>query len=164
MEAIGLLIQLLAVFGLLVIGGVAGRIAERRHYARIRGREKATIGIPVVAVEKAIDSSRAVSSSSLAVGSVVVSVDYFKRFLGALRMLFGGELGAYSPLLDRGRREALLRMKESHPAADAFLNVRLETASLSKGERKGLGSVEVVAYGTAITYAPIENALRSEGA
>ena len=41
----------------------------------------------------------------------MVSVDYFKRFLAGLRMIFGGRVSSYESLLDRARREALLRMR-----------------------------------------------------
>jgi uncharacterized protein YbjQ (UPF0145 family) len=44
-------------------------------------------------------------------------------------------------------------MKASCPGATQIINVRLETSSLSKNTRKGsIGSIEVFAYGTAITY------------
>ena len=68
-------------------------------------------------------------------------------------MIFGGELKSYSPLLDRGKREALLRMKESVPGADEYINCRMETSTISSGKGKAMGTVEVIAYSTAITYA-----------
>ena len=85
-------------------------------------------------------------------GVVVVSIDYYKRFLMGFRKIFGGELRSYSPLIDRGRRESLLRMKESCPDADLFLNCRLETSTISSGKGKAVGCVEVVAYSTAIKF------------
>jgi uncharacterized protein YbjQ (UPF0145 family) len=88
----------------------------------------------------------------LVIGSVVVSIDYFKRFLAGLRNLFGGRVTAYETLLDRARREALLRMKEQAEAAGAKLvfNVKYETSSISKGRKDTVGSVEMLAYGTAL--------------
>ena len=85
-------------------------------------------------------------------GSVVVSVDYFKRFLAALRNLFGGRVISYESLLDRGRRESLLRMKQQAEelGAGMVFNVKYETASISKGRRDTIGSIEVLAYGTAL--------------
>ena len=85
-------------------------------------------------------------------GSVVVSVDYFKRFFAALRRLTGGRLTSYESLLDRARREAVLRMKDQarRRGAQLVFNVKLETASISKGQRDSVGSVEVLAYGTAL--------------
>ena len=60
---------------------------------------------------------------------------------------------AYESLLDRGRREAILRMKEQAIAwgATQVINVRLETSSIGKQTGgKGLVSIEVIAYGTGI--------------
>jgi uncharacterized protein YbjQ (UPF0145 family) len=89
---------------------------------------------------------------ALVYGSTVVSVDYFKRFLAALRNLFGGRVTAYETLLDRARREALLRMKAQADALGAAMvfNVKYETMSISKGAARTIGSVEVLAYGTAL--------------
>lgn len=60
-------------------------------------------------------------------------------------------------MLDRGRREALLRMKAqaAGQGANAVFNIKLETSSLSQTDNgKGaLGTVEVLAYGTAGTLA-----------
>ena len=82
----------------------------------------------------------------------MISVDYFKAVLAGLRNFFGGRVTSYETLLDRARREAILRMKESASAykAQMIFNVKLETSSISKGPRNAIGSVEVLAYGTAI--------------
>jgi uncharacterized protein YbjQ (UPF0145 family) len=146
-----------------VLTGLAcgvGTTVERRHYKRIRLRESASLHVPV-ATFKTPPAGRRVSSATLAVGSVVISVDYYKRFLARLRMFFGGELKSYSSLLDRARREAVLRMKESCPQAEMFINFRFETASISKGRNKAIGSVEVLAYSTALQFA---DEVRSEAA
>jgi uncharacterized protein YbjQ (UPF0145 family) len=85
-------------------------------------------------------------------GSVVISVDYFKRFVAGLRKLVGGRVTTYETLLDRARREAILRMKERAKDLGAYIvfNVKIETASISKGRKQTVGSVEVLAYGTAL--------------
>jgi uncharacterized protein YbjQ (UPF0145 family) len=90
-------------------------------------------------------------STRLVAGSVVISVDYFKRFLAGLRNIFGGRVRSYESLLDRARREAILRMKAEAKAlgADMVFNIKMETASISKGRRNAIGAVEVLAYGTA---------------
>lgn len=144
------LIYLLPIF-LLVLGYFAGSVAESRHYTSIKEREARFVTVPTI-TGKAYDKTRPIATSQLCVGSVVISVDYFKRFLSSLRMIFGGEMHAYSSLIDRGRREALLRMKEQSPGADIFVNCRLETSTISRGQGKALGTVEVMAFGTAIKY------------
>ncbi len=153
MELFVVLLNLAAIIALPVLGFVCGSVAESRHYRSIRERESRWLDKPALTCRTPLDDSRTVARAEMAVGSVVVSVDYFKRILAQLRLFFGGELGAYASLVDRGKREAILRMREACPNADAYLNVRLQTSSLSRGERQMLGSVEVVAYGTAVTYA-----------
>ena len=148
MEAIiGLGITLI----LLVLGYGFGKLAEARHYKSLKSREASTSDQPAMTLEK-VPFQRPIANIELATGSVVVSVDYFKKFLASLRMLFGGEMRSYSSLIDRARREALLRMKESCSTADLFINTRLETSTISRGKRDTIGCVEVVAYGTAIHF------------
>lgn len=134
---------------LMLLGYFVGKLREKKHYRSIREREAATLHQPALTFDPDLLVPNQ-TSSKLVSGSVVVSVDYFKRFLSSFRLLFGGELKAYSPLLDRGRREALLRMKEECPDADMFINTRMETSTISSGSKDAVGTVEVIAYGTAI--------------
>jgi uncharacterized protein YbjQ (UPF0145 family) len=137
---------------LIVLGRVAGSRIERNHYQSIIEREARFRDQPALSSKQG-DVPRPIRSASLAVGSVVVSVDHFKRFLSGFRMIFGGEIRSYSSLIDRARREAVLRMKESHPDADAYINTRLETSTISNtSENEGIGTIEVLAYGTAVHY------------
>jgi len=96
-----------------------------------------------------------VGSSDLVSGSVVISLDYFKRIIAGLRGIIGGRIKTYEPLLERARREALLRMTEQarDRGFDAVINVRLETSRLANAGKDGRGTagVEMLAFGTAIT-------------
>lgn len=137
---------------LIVVGRVVGASIERRHYRSIVEREARFRIRPAIST-KELDAAVPIRSASLAIGSVVVSVDHFKRFLSGFRMIFGGEVRSYSSLIDRARREAVLRMKESQPEADAYLNTRLETSTISStAGDEGMGTIEVLAYGTAVHY------------
>ncbi len=137
---------------LLVIGFVAGKITQSQHYRSIREREGKYSGTPAVSL-RTVHDPRAIVDATLATGSVVVSVDHYKRFLMFFRRIFGGEVTSYSSLIDRGRREAVLRMRESCPSADLFVNFRMETSTISNGRGKTVGTVEVLAYSTAIRFA-----------
>lgn len=144
----------LGIFLLLLISGfVFGRLAEKRHFKSIIRREKETLAVPVMTV-KSVPAQLTQCKTFLVSGNVVVSIDFFKKFLSSLKALVGGRLTSYESLLDRARREAILRMKESAIKCGGKLvvNVRIETASISKhsNNRYSIGSVEVVAYGTAI--------------
>ncbi len=161
MEFVGLIINLALIVTLPVVGLICGTIAERRHYKSIHERERLWVSKPMLTCKTPLDDGPEIVDSKMAMGSVVISVDYFKRILAQFRMFFGGELGAYASLIDRAKREALLRMRTSCDGADAYLNVRLVTSTLSAGRRKTVGSVEVVAYCTAVYYS---DGLRPEGA
>lgn len=138
---------------LMLLGYGFGTWAESRHYKSIQEREAKFQKLPTIALKHPLPQPGRVVKVKLASGNVVISVDYFKRFLASLRNIFGGRVSSYETLVDRARREATLRMKESCPGATQIINVRLETASISKNSKKGsIGSIEVFAYGTALTY------------
>jgi uncharacterized protein YbjQ (UPF0145 family) len=138
---------------LLVLGFVFGKLSESRHYRSIQAREEMFVRLPTTSCKKPMGNNPLINHAQLVHGHVVISVDYFKQILAGLRNFFGGTIQAYETLLDRTRREAVLRMKESCPTADQILNLRIETSSISKGgSGDRIGSVEVLAYGTAIYY------------
>ncbi len=133
---------------MITIGYFAGRYAERRHFASIHEREARFLNLPAVPI-KQWDTDRKVAEARLVTGTVVISADYFKRLLAGLRNIVGGRMRSYESLLDRARREALLRMKESCPDAHIIVNLRFET---SANRQDGVSAVELVVYGTAIKY------------
>ena len=141
---------------LLLVAYFIGTMIERRHFRSIRKRESEYFEFPVVSFDTMPDDWSA-SSSTLVSGSVVVSLDYFKRVIAGLRAIVGGRIKTYEPLLDRARREAMLRMIEDARRAgyDAIFNVRLETSRLanSGGDGKGTAGVEMLAFGTAVKFA-----------
>lgn len=140
----------------LIIAYLIGSAIEKKHFASIRKREDELHGFPVVSFDTMPDDWK-VSSSNLVTGSIVISLDYFKRVIAGLRGLIGGRIKTYEPLLERARREALLRMSESarEQGYDAVFNVRLETSRLANATRDGKGTagVEMLAFGTAVRFA-----------
>jgi uncharacterized protein YbjQ (UPF0145 family) len=143
--------DLLILMGLIALGYFAGSATERRHYRDIAKREEAFLHLPAVTFKSSPTLADA-AESRLVTGCAVISVDYFKRILAGLRALVGGRVKSYESLIDRARREAVLRMKEADPTADIIVNTRIETASISKGptNRQSVGTIEALAYGTAI--------------
>ena len=155
--------DLISLFGniLLPIAGLVfayfvGSLLEKRHFKSIREREAATHGFPVVTFDTMPEAWNA-NSADMVTGSIVVSLDYFKRVIAWLRGIVGGRIKTYEPLLDRARREAVLRMIESAKSQgyDAIFNVRLETSRLANARRdgKGIAGVEMLAFGTAVKFA-----------
>ncbi len=155
----GEMVKLLLPWFLILLAMVTGTLLEKAHYKRIHQRETEHSDLPALNTKRLPDDA-SIARSALVMGDVVVSIDYFKRFLASLRNIFGGEVKSYGSLLDRGRREAVLRMKDRCRDADLIANLRIETSSVSQGGNKKMGSVEVLAYGTAVWLSkedPVEN-------
>ena len=148
------MIELIIFICLLLAGYIFGQMLEQSHYRSIRKRESLLRNIPLIASKKLPDEFTP-CTTSLVAGNVVISVDFFKKFVAGLRNLVGGRVTTYESLIDRARREALLRMREEarQLGANYVFNVKMETSSISKGQRDTIGSVEVLAYGTAIKLA-----------
>ena len=150
--AVNLGIPLVLLIGTYLIGSAI----ERSHYREIRIREVRSRRFPTVNF-RTPPKSWDVADAEMVLGNVVISIDYFKRFLAGLRMLFGGRVSSYESLLDRARREAVLRMKEDafERGYNAVINVRIETSRLASSNRKGEGTagVEILAFGTAVKFA-----------
>lgn len=143
--------DILVVCTLLALGFGFGTLAERRHYHSIRRREEELASVMIFSARFPPEPERP-RESRLVTGEVVISVDYFKAFLAGLRGLVGGRVTSYEGLLDRARRESILRMKEDARALAPckIFNVKLETSSIWKGGGNSLAGVEVLAYGTAV--------------
>lgn len=140
-------------FLLILLAYFIGTLIEKRHFRSIRAREKINAEFPVVSFNTMPEDWSA-SGSTLVTGSVVISLDYFKRVIAGLRGIVGGRVKTYEPLLERARREALLRMIEAarRQGYDAIFNTRLETSRLanSRGDGNGTAGVEMLAFGTAV--------------
>ncbi len=153
MEKIGLALNFGLPLLILVGAYLIGSYIEKRHFQKIIEREKALQGFPVTTFA-AMPSKWQVSGAELVSGNVVVSLDYFKRVIAGLRTIVGGRVKTYEPLLDRARREAMLRMAETARSRgyDAVMNVRLETSRLANasGKGRGIAGVEMLAFGTAV--------------
>ena len=136
---------------LIAIGYFGGTWAEKRHYNSIEQREKTYLYLPAITVKNVNLDGAKIQQAKLVYGSVVISIDYFKRILAGLRNIFGGTIKSYETLVDRARREALLRMKEMAPDSAMIVNVRIETSTIGKNaHKKGVGCLEAIAYGTAL--------------
>jgi uncharacterized protein YbjQ (UPF0145 family) len=139
----GDLIYLIILIG---VGYFIGTLVEKKHYKSIEEREAKLLYLPAVSSENLLEE-KMVNEAHLVYGNAVISTDYFKFILAGLRNLLGGEVCAFETLLDRARREAILRLKEKAQGADIILNLRVETCQISQ-----VGSIEVLAYGTAVYY------------
>jgi len=130
---------------LFAVGWGFGRHAERKHLKELEAQEKRLAYIR-------LDSSRFKTSDhlgQLVSSNVVISHDYFKYVIANIQNFFGGRLTSYESVVERARREAVVRLKleAEKLGAAQIMGLRLSTTEL--GMQGGM--VEVFAYGTAIT-------------
>lgn len=135
----------------LLSGLFIGGSIESAHFRRLELRETELAGI-LVSNTKRLPQNWNVDKAVLVTGEAVIATDYFKVWAAGLQNLFGGRVRGYEVLMERARREAIVRMTEQAQAAGCNLvwNIRLETCTIGgKENRKGAG-IEVLAYGTAM--------------
>lgn len=158
MEFLSLLITPVMLLG----AWISGSVLERRHLKDLLLLESGSRGVLAVTIED-LPPNWHVESGELVMGNVVISQDYFKRVAASIKGVFGGNIRVFEPLLERARREALVRMKGVAHARgyDTIINVRIETARLASSSRDGKGTagVEILAFGTAISLSKERRAL-----
>ncbi|KYQ84527.1 MULTISPECIES: YbjQ family protein [Acinetobacter] len=140
----GLIFQIVLFLILFAVGWGFGRHIEQKHLRELDEKERQFAHIR-------IDTNRFVqttASGQMISSNVVISHDYFKYVLASIRNFFGGRLVSYESVVERARREAVIRLKQEAHAMGAkqIMGVRLSTTEL--GMQGGM--VEVFAYGTAI--------------
>ena len=140
----GLIIQIVIFAILFSMGFGFGRYNERKHLQYLDEQEQRLAYIRV-------NNSRFIKSTfpgHMISSNVVISHDYFKYAIANVQNMLGGRLTSYESVVERARREAIVRLKleAEKMGADQIMGIRLSTTEL--GMQGGM--VEVFAYGTAI--------------
>ena len=93
-----------------------------------------------------IPGKNIVQHIGLVQGSTVRAKHVGKDILAGLRNIVGGELSAYTELLQESRQSATDRMiaQAQGLGATAIINIRFSTAAIAAG------ASEILAYGTAV--------------
>lgn len=85
---------------------------------------------------------------SIVKGSTIQSKHLGKDMMSGFKTLVGGELKAYTEMMDEARAIATKRMVEEATAlqADAVINIRYSSSAIMQG------AAEVIVYGTAVKF------------
>lgn len=85
---------------------------------------------------------------SIVKGSTIQSKHLGKDIMSGLKTLVGGELQAYTEMMDEARAIATKRMVDEATAlgSDAVINIRYSSSSIMQG------AAEVIVYGTAVKF------------
>ena len=85
---------------------------------------------------------------SLVKGSTIQSKNFGKDITQAVKSLLGGELKAYTEMMNEARALATKRMVEEAKklGADGIINIRYASSAIMQN------AAEVIAYGTAVQF------------
>jgi uncharacterized protein YbjQ (UPF0145 family) len=93
-------------------------------------------------------SGRELETLGLVKGSTIQSKNLGRDITQAFKSLVGGELKAYTEMMNEARALATKRMAEEagQMGADGIVNIRYASSSVMQG------AAEVIAYGTAVKF------------
>jgi len=93
-------------------------------------------------------SGKELQTLGLVKGSTIQSKHLGKDILSGLKTLVGGELKAYSEMMNEARVKATKRMVEEAEklGADGIVNIRYTSSTVMSG------AAEIMAYGTAVKF------------
>lgn len=99
---------------------------------------------------ESLPGHRIVKQLDVVYGSTVRSKHAGRDILAGLKNIVGGELTAYTELLEESRQEAISRMTEKARllGANAIVGIRFSTSSIAQG------AAELFVYGTAVIAEP----------
>lgn len=94
-------------------------------------------------------SGKELQTLALVKGSIIFSKNVGKDILAGFKTLVGGEIKAYTEMMNEARAMATKRMVEEAEGlgADAIINIRYASSAVMQG------AAEVIAYGTAVKFA-----------
>jgi len=134
-----------------LVAVVVGRLIESNHLKDLARREQALKGTMVIHTRmRAV--SPGMKHQEMMFAEVALGADRFVTWLAMWKQLIGGNLGSLEPVVDRARREALLRIAEQSAAKGytELANVRFSTASMKVGDRRQKELIlGIFAFGTA---------------
>ena len=163
-DLIQLIVWAVITLGFIAIGWIWGSANEARHYRSIRARERLFSKMLITQLKTFPGLVSTSTKSSLVVAEVVIATDYLKSFLAGVRKIIGGEMKSYLSLVDRARREAVLRLAQRAHAEgfNAVCNVRMETSDIG-GMSKGGKTVMVTLVASGTAYEANMEAARVDG-
>lgn len=125
------------------------RLLVRRHRRRLVERE-AQPALPAVLTRAAMSTDR--GRPVLLWSNVVISHAAVRSLPVLWRRIVGGRIGVLERMLHRGRREAVLRLREAAHAQGCacIVGVRFAAQGIGIGSDGGYLGVEILAYGTGL--------------
>lgn len=153
---VGVVVSLMMLFYIVLMPVfciVSSVLNERIHFKRLMEEERQLADM-VYSDMKTLPPNWSIGKTFFVSENVVVANDYLKRFFWIFRKLVGGNSRSFEKMVERGRREVLVRLlkRAKQHGANVVWNIRMETTIVqlnSGGDNKTMAGIEMMAYGTA---------------
>jgi uncharacterized protein YbjQ (UPF0145 family) len=147
---------------MLLLGLIAGTVAEQSHLRSLADRERAAAGLPVTSFRTPPAEA---ARGRLFTAEVTLSADYMRSYLSTLRKLIGGRLRGLDRLAARARREAILRLKEQAAEAGCagLCGLRVESVDIGRSLRRKHVVAMITEIASATGYSLPKTATRAGG-
>ncbi len=115
-----------------------------------KGTESGSLSLMLLSNLESVPGHVISSQIDVVYGSTVRSKHVGRDLLAGLKNIVGGELTAYTELLEESRQEAMNRMieKARQMGANAIVGIRFSTSNIAQG------ASELFVYGTAVVVEP----------
>lgn len=102
-----------------------------------------------------LPGARVVTCLGVVRGIVVRSPTLLQGFLGGLKTMIGGRIGAYTAMCEQTREQAFEEMvaHARQLGANAIVGMRYDGSTVETGSS---GATEVLCYGTAVVVEPLQ--------
>uniref|UniRef100_A0A7C2I3J2 UPF0145 protein ENQ34_05505 n=1 Tax=Ammonifex degensii TaxID=42838 RepID=A0A7C2I3J2_9THEO len=100
----------------------------------------------IITTMETIPGREIIETLGIVVGSTVRARWFGRDIAAAFKQIVGGEIGSYTSMMEKARKDALARMEEEavRLGADAVVGVRFATTQVMTG------AAEILTYGTAV--------------
>ena len=107
----------------------------------------------IVTTIETVPGREIIEHLGLVQGNTVRAKHVGRDIMAGLKNIVGGRLNSYETLIDRARREAIVRMQKDAESlgADAIYNARFKFSKVGQ-QPQHAGGAELLANGTAVRY------------
>lgn len=141
------LLELGLALSLVALAWWTSRLLRRAHERSLTNTERRLAHVQLLTT-----SPVALAHCGLVAAEAVIAIDSYSALLLRWRQLLGGESLVVNTILQRGRREVLVRLQREAVAlgGNAVIQLRLDCLSFQAGDRSGAKRFCILAYGTAV--------------
>ena len=136
------MLTILILMVLIAFGYFFSISTEKRRYKRLHEKDKDISYLPKITLQSTKETKE-IKEYKLINRSVIVPINYTQNILASIVQFLGLNIMVNQLAIEKGRNEAISKMKSDVPNASEIVNMKIETSMIKS-------SIEVLVYGTAI--------------